>query len=71
MARDVANALPLHIRLVHLVSSWLIANHPGPLKEAMALVGRPVGCARRPLVAMTATQRAALQEAFKTYGPVE
>jgi 4-hydroxy-tetrahydrodipicolinate synthase len=71
VAGDVAKALPLHIRLVHLVSSWLIPNHPGPLKEAMAMVGRPVGCARRPLVAMSATQRAALQEAFKTYGPVE
>jgi 4-hydroxy-tetrahydrodipicolinate synthase len=71
MAKDVAKALPLHVRLVHLVSAWLIPNHPGPLKEAMALVGRPVGCARRPLAAMSATQRAALQEAFKTYGPVE
>jgi 4-hydroxy-tetrahydrodipicolinate synthase len=71
MARDVAKALPLHIRLVHLVSSWLIPNHPGPLKEAMAIAGRPVGCARRPLAPMSETQRAALREAFKTYGPVE
>jgi 4-hydroxy-tetrahydrodipicolinate synthase len=71
MAGDVAKALPLHIRLVHLVSSWLIPNHPGPLKEAMAIMGRPVGCARRPLAKMTEPQRAALLEAFKTYGPVE
>jgi 4-hydroxy-tetrahydrodipicolinate synthase len=71
MAQDVAKALPLHVRLVHLVSSWLIPNHPGPLKEAMAMAGRPVGCGRRPLAAMSAAQRAALQEAFKTYGPVE
>jgi 4-hydroxy-tetrahydrodipicolinate synthase len=32
MAGDVAKALPLHIRLVHLVSSWLIPNLKGPLK---------------------------------------
>lgn len=71
VAGDVAKALPLHIRLLHLVSSWLIPNHPGPLKEAMAIAGRPVGCARRPLAPMSEAQRAALREAFKTYGPVE
>lgn len=71
MAGDVKKALPLHVRLVHLVSSWLIPNHPGPLKEAMALIGRPVGPARRPLARMSDAQRAALLEAFKKYGPVE
>jgi 4-hydroxy-tetrahydrodipicolinate synthase len=71
MAKDLDRALALHIRLVHLVTSWLITNHPGPLKEAMAIAGRSVGCARHPLMQMTEVQRATLVDTFKTYGPVE
>jgi 4-hydroxy-tetrahydrodipicolinate synthase len=71
MKGDLERALALHERMVHLVAVWLIANHPGPLKEAMAMIGRPVGCARRPLVKMTDAQRATLAEAFKAYGPIE
>lgn len=67
---DVKTALTLHNRLIQIVSSWLIPNHPGPLKEAMALVGRPVGPARLPLARMTSTQREALAETFRTYGPI-
>jgi 4-hydroxy-tetrahydrodipicolinate synthase len=68
---DVNAALGLHNRLVQIVSAWFIPNHPGPLKEAMALVGRPVGPARQPLVGMTSAQRDALGETFRTYGPIE
>jgi 4-hydroxy-tetrahydrodipicolinate synthase len=70
-AGDVATALALHNRLIQLVSAWFIPNHPGPLKEAMALIGRPVGPARLPLARMTSTQRDALAETFRTYGPIE
>jgi 4-hydroxy-tetrahydrodipicolinate synthase len=70
-AGDVPTALALHNRLVHIVSAWFIPNHPGPLKEAMALIGRPVGPARLPLAGMTSAQRDALAEAFRVYGPIE
>jgi 4-hydroxy-tetrahydrodipicolinate synthase len=32
-----------------LVEALYTANHPGPLKDAMALIGHPVGPARAPL----------------------
>jgi 4-hydroxy-tetrahydrodipicolinate synthase len=70
-AGDVPKALALHNRLVHIVSAWFIPNHPGPLKEAMALIGRSVGPARLPLARMTSAQRDALAETFRTYGPIE
>jgi 4-hydroxy-tetrahydrodipicolinate synthase len=70
-AGDVPTALALHNRLVHIVSAWFIPNHPGPLKEAMALSGRPVGPPRLPLAGMTSAQRDALAEAFRVYGPIE
>ena len=70
-AGDVKTALALHNRLVQIVSAWFIPNHPAPLKEAMALIGRPVGPARLPLARMTSTQRDALAEAFRAYGPIE
>ncbi len=68
---DVKTALALHDRLVQIVSAWLIPNHPGPLKEAMALIGRPVGPSRLPLARMTPAQRDALAATFSTYGPIE
>jgi 4-hydroxy-tetrahydrodipicolinate synthase len=35
--------------LLPLVEALYTANHPGPLKDAMALIGHPVGSARAPL----------------------
>jgi 4-hydroxy-tetrahydrodipicolinate synthase len=54
---DVTTALPLHRQLLALVGLWDRPNHPGPLKELMAMVGRPVGPARPPLAAMSAADR--------------
>lgn len=62
-------ALALHNRLRPFVDSWLIANHPAPFKTAMALVGRPVGPARRPLQPPTPAERELIQAAIDTYGP--
>jgi 4-hydroxy-tetrahydrodipicolinate synthase len=67
---DVRSALPLAERLRQLVHVRRIPNHPGPLKEMMALVGRPVGPARRPLVPMTEAQRTRVRSVLDSLAPV-
>jgi 4-hydroxy-tetrahydrodipicolinate synthase len=47
--RDLVKARAAHYALLPLVEALYTANHPGPLKDAMALIGHPVGPARAPL----------------------
>jgi 4-hydroxy-tetrahydrodipicolinate synthase len=68
-AGDVESARELHEVVRKLVHVRRIPNHPGPLKETMAMVGRPVGLARRPLLAMTDGERAAVQAVVDALGP--
>ena len=44
-----AAARKAHFALLPLIEALYTANHPGPLKDAMAFVGHPVGPARAPL----------------------
>jgi 4-hydroxy-tetrahydrodipicolinate synthase len=46
---DLTIARAAHYALLPLVEALYTANHPGPLKDAMALIGHPVGPARAPL----------------------
>jgi 4-hydroxy-tetrahydrodipicolinate synthase len=46
---NLAVARTAHYALLPLVEALYTANHPGPLKDAMALIGHPVGPARAPL----------------------
>jgi len=46
---DMERARKIHYALLPLIEALYTANHPGPLKEAMAFVGHPVGRARAPL----------------------
>jgi dihydrodipicolinate synthase len=46
---DLETARKAHYALLPLVDALYTANHPGPLKDAMELVGYPVGPARAPL----------------------
>ena len=46
---DLKRARSLHYALLPLIEALYTANHPGPLKEAMAFIGHPVGRARAPL----------------------
>lgn len=71
VAGDIASGTPLHLRVARLMATWMIANHPAPLKLAMSMVGRSAGPARRPLGAMTPEQAAALKEALEQNGPVD
>jgi 4-hydroxy-tetrahydrodipicolinate synthase len=70
-AGDVARALPLHRRLLALVEAWDRPNHPGPLKELMAMAGRDVGRARPPLAPMRPDERAQAKRALAAAAPVE
>ena len=46
---DLEAARTAHDALLPLVEALYTADHPGPLKDAMALIGHPVGPARAPL----------------------
>jgi 4-hydroxy-tetrahydrodipicolinate synthase len=70
LAGKVDEALVLHNRLVQIFSAWMLPNHPGPLKQAMAMVGRSVGGARTPLQPCTDAQATALRAALEAHGPV-
>jgi 4-hydroxy-tetrahydrodipicolinate synthase len=58
----IASARKAHFALLPLIEALYTANHPGPLKDAMAFVGHPVGPARSPLqrASAKALQRAEL-----------
>ena len=68
----VATALSSYRRLMRLI--WVrrsIPNHPGPLKESMAMVGRSVGRARPPLSQMTSSERKQISVALRESEPIE
>jgi 4-hydroxy-tetrahydrodipicolinate synthase len=46
---NIASARKAHFALLPLIEALYTANHPGPLKDAMALIGHPVGTGRAPL----------------------
>jgi 4-hydroxy-tetrahydrodipicolinate synthase len=58
----IAAARRAHYALLPLIEALYTANHPGPLKDAMAFIGHPVGTARVPLqrASAEALQRAEL-----------
>jgi 4-hydroxy-tetrahydrodipicolinate synthase len=58
----IAAARRAHYALLPLIKALYTANHPGPLKDAMAFIGHPVGTARVPLqrASAEALQRAEL-----------
>ena len=68
---DTSYALELHNRVIQMFDAWMGPNHPGPLKEAMAIAGRPAGPARRPLMPMTAEQRRKLEAVLAANAPIE
>ena len=63
---DLHKARDLQSALLALVKARKLPNHPGPLKEMMAMVGMSVGPARRPLKPMTDAQRSAAADLLKS-----
>jgi 4-hydroxy-tetrahydrodipicolinate synthase len=60
-----------HYALLPLVEALYTANHPGPLKDAMGLVGYPVGRARAPLQRASAENLRRAEVALKRLAAVE
>jgi len=68
---DLAAARNAHYALLPLVEALYTANHPGPLKDAMALIGYPVGTARAPLQRASAENLRRAEIALKNLTEVE
>jgi 4-hydroxy-tetrahydrodipicolinate synthase len=62
---DLVTARRAHYALLPLVEALYTANHPGPLKDAMRLIGYPVGTARPPLQRASAEQLRRAEIALK------
>jgi 4-hydroxy-tetrahydrodipicolinate synthase len=70
VAGNIDDALKLHNRLNAIFATWMLPNHPGPLKQAMTVLGRTAGPARSPLQPMTQQQFARLEAALHSDGAV-
>ena len=68
VAGDPRRASHLQNSLLPMIRSWYTANHPAPIKEAMAMIGWPVGRARKPLVSPTVEQSAEIRRALAVLG---
>ncbi|MBR0644929.1 4-hydroxy-tetrahydrodipicolinate synthase [Plastoroseomonas hellenica] len=68
---DLAIARRAHDALLPLVEALYTANHPGPLKDAMGLIGYPVGTARAPLQRASADNLKRAAIALKALAAVE
>jgi 4-hydroxy-tetrahydrodipicolinate synthase len=67
---DLAAARKAHYALLPLVEALYTANHPGPLKDAMRLVGYPIGTARAPLQRAAAENLKRAEIALKSLAAV-
>lgn len=68
---DLVSARKAHYALLPLVEALYTANHPGPLKDAMKLIGYPVGRARAPLQRASAENLKRAEIALKNLAAVE
>jgi 4-hydroxy-tetrahydrodipicolinate synthase len=62
-------AMELHLALADLIRTLSITSNPVPVKEALALVGLPVGGVRQPLAPLTADQRVRLAQCISEVQP--
>jgi 4-hydroxy-tetrahydrodipicolinate synthase len=67
---DVPAARKVHEELLPLFRGLFVASNPIPLKAALAIVGRPAGPPRLPLVEATAEERAAVERALREVGVI-
>ena len=65
---DLRRASELQNRLLPMILSWYTANHPAPIKEAMAMIGWPVGAARKPLQPMKREQSKEVRRTLEALG---
>ncbi len=65
---DPRRASETQNRLLPMILSWYTANHPAPIKEAMAMIGWPAGRARKPLQPMKPDQAAEVRRTLGDLG---
>lgn len=65
---DIPAARKIHEELTPLFNALFITSNPIPVKTALALVGRPVGPPRLPLVPATAEERTRIEKALVDAG---
>ncbi len=65
---DIPAARKIHEELTPLFNALFITSNPIPVKTALALVGRPVGPPRLPLVPATAEERTRIEKALADAG---
>ena len=66
---DLENAQKMHHKLFPLCRDLLgLASNPGPIKTAMAEMGRDSGELRLPMVPLTADQLSSLRNTLQQYG---
>jgi 4-hydroxy-tetrahydrodipicolinate synthase len=71
VSSDLVFARKAHYALLPLVEALYTSNHPGPLKDAMGLIGHPVGTARAPLQRASAEALKCAELALKNLAAVE
>ncbi len=65
---DPRRASGIQNSLLQMILSWYTANHPAPIKEAMAMIGWPAGGARKPLQPMKPDQVAEVRRTLGALG---
>ena len=67
-AGDVKKATDLHIKLLPLFKVLFITSNPTPVKAALAMVGKPVGIPRLPLIEATDKEKDQIRSVLKDLG---
>jgi len=65
---DLSGAWKIHSMLLPLFKGLFITSNPIPVKAALAIIGRPAGPPRLPLVPATSEERASVEQAMRDAG---
>ncbi len=65
---DVKKASQLHLKLFPLIKALFVTTNPVPVKKALALLDRPSGKLRLPLVEASSSETQIISEAMKRVG---
>jgi 4-hydroxy-tetrahydrodipicolinate synthase len=65
---DIEQAARLHLQLFPLIKALFVTTNPVPVKKALALLGRPSGKLRLPLVEATSSETQIISDAMKKVG---
>jgi len=64
--KEMAKAEKLHYQLLPIARAISIPeNFPAPVKEAVTMLGRPAGLARRPIMPVSELEKEAIRKALK------